>query len=426
MRLKFLAVPLGIGCLALSALIAAPTAQAQAGPVTEFKVPTAASGLGGITTGPDGALWFVETTANKIGRMTTSGAVTEYPIPIAGSKPLNIVAGPDGALWFTMSNVNMIGRVTTAGKFSQITIPSANTSPTAITYARADGNLWFSEAATGKVAKLTTKGVITEYSPIGVANQALVSLVPGPLGTVWYADTSDHVGYERLDGNGSGYATSATGAAPSSVAIGDDGAIWYTEPGTTNLARKADLFATATEYSTFYPAANLIAGPDRGLWFTMPANNYVGRMSTAGIYTDLIAMPTASSAPTGITGGPDGNVWVTETNGNKVARILTNDVTATPKAPTAVVLVAYQAVVAKTKVTVNYALTGTVALSLSVKNSNGQSAVVATGKGKTGTGSIAWNRKFKGKTAPKGKYTLTLTAAAGGKSASSKLVVTLK
>ena len=35
----------------------------------------------GIASGPDGALWFTELAANRIGRITTSGSLTEYPVP---------------------------------------------------------------------------------------------------------------------------------------------------------------------------------------------------------------------------------------------------------------------------------------------------------------------------------------------------------
>jgi streptogramin lyase len=41
--------------------------------ITEFTIPTANSGPNGITAGPDGALWFTEAAANKIGRITTAG-----------------------------------------------------------------------------------------------------------------------------------------------------------------------------------------------------------------------------------------------------------------------------------------------------------------------------------------------------------------
>jgi virginiamycin B lyase len=64
-----------------------------------------------IVSGPDGALWFTEGTANKIARITTSGAVTEYPIPTASSTALSIASGPDGSLWFTEFDGNNIGRL---------------------------------------------------------------------------------------------------------------------------------------------------------------------------------------------------------------------------------------------------------------------------------------------------------------------------
>jgi streptogramin lyase len=67
--------------------------------------------LGGITTGPDGALWF--STANvAVGRVTTTGTFTFYPFPPNthfdnGSSSLSlgqlkgIVKGADGTLWLT-------------------------------------------------------------------------------------------------------------------------------------------------------------------------------------------------------------------------------------------------------------------------------------------------------------------------------------
>ena len=66
-----------------------------------YPVPTAGSYPGGITAGPDGALWFTEFSGNKIGRITTAGAITEHAVPTAGSDPEDITTGPDGALWFT-------------------------------------------------------------------------------------------------------------------------------------------------------------------------------------------------------------------------------------------------------------------------------------------------------------------------------------
>src|SRR5947209_2712050 len=71
------------------------------GGITEYLVPTAGSQPAQITAGPDGALWFTESTANKLGRITTSGTFTEYAVPTANAGPAGITVGPDGALWFT-------------------------------------------------------------------------------------------------------------------------------------------------------------------------------------------------------------------------------------------------------------------------------------------------------------------------------------
>ena len=48
----------------------------------------------GITTGPDGNLWFTEFAASKIGRITPTGTITEFPIPTAEQRPVRDHGGP--------------------------------------------------------------------------------------------------------------------------------------------------------------------------------------------------------------------------------------------------------------------------------------------------------------------------------------------
>src|SRR5260370_769374 len=63
-----------------------------------------------MAAGRDGNLWFTESGANKIGRITPAGAVTEFAVPTGNSQPEGITAGPDGSIWFTESNASKIGR----------------------------------------------------------------------------------------------------------------------------------------------------------------------------------------------------------------------------------------------------------------------------------------------------------------------------
>ena len=45
----------------------------------------------------------------EIGRITTGGVITEFATPTAG--PVGITSGPDGNLWFTEQGGNKIGQV---------------------------------------------------------------------------------------------------------------------------------------------------------------------------------------------------------------------------------------------------------------------------------------------------------------------------
>ena len=108
-----------------------------------------------IAAGPDGGIWFTDTGANRVARLSPDGAtLVGYPVPTAAAFPYDIVAGPDGNLWFTMRDANKIGFITTAGEISEICIPTAASGPTSIA-AGPDGNIWFTETASGKIGRVT-------------------------------------------------------------------------------------------------------------------------------------------------------------------------------------------------------------------------------------------------------------------------------
>jgi virginiamycin B lyase len=65
----------------------------------------------GIVVGKDSALWFAEYNGNKIGRITVSGALTEYPMPTAASGIEAIGVGPDGSIWVTESLAGKVARL---------------------------------------------------------------------------------------------------------------------------------------------------------------------------------------------------------------------------------------------------------------------------------------------------------------------------
>ena len=137
------------------------------GVIQEFN---GASGSSNIVVGADGNLWFTGSSEDTIGRITPSGEVTKYPLA-PNSLPTGITSGPDGALWFTEQITNRIGRITTDGSLSVFPVPTDGGGPTGITKGP-DGNLWFLEAAANKVARMTPAGAVTEY-PIPIQRAKL-------------------------------------------------------------------------------------------------------------------------------------------------------------------------------------------------------------------------------------------------------------
>ena len=134
--------------------------------LTEFTAGlTASSEPSSITKGPDGALWFTETAAGMIGRITTSGDITEFSSGLSGSgEPKDIVTGPDGNLWFTLNaGQGGIGRITPDGDVTEFSYGlTMNSEPLGIA-AGPDGNLWFTQSAQPAIGRITTDGHITEY-----------------------------------------------------------------------------------------------------------------------------------------------------------------------------------------------------------------------------------------------------------------------
>jgi virginiamycin B lyase len=148
----------------------------------------------GLAQGPDGALWFTGTNAlnpkSGIGRMTTSGTVTAFigASAVRGAGvlfPAEITTGPDGALWF-LNEDNVVGRVSTQGTITTFSLPP-NLQATGIT-AGPDGALWFGQTA--GVGRITTSGATTFFTVNPNHNlEVLISaLVSGPDGAIWFTD----------------------------------------------------------------------------------------------------------------------------------------------------------------------------------------------------------------------------------------------
>src|SRR3954447_18645299 len=116
----------------LALLVVAPNALATPrASVTAFPLPHGDSRPYDIVAGPDGNLWFTESTNDAIGKITPDGTITEYPlhVPAQDDRPYGIAVGADGALWFTERLSDKIGRLDpTTGHFQEFYTSARNRS----------------------------------------------------------------------------------------------------------------------------------------------------------------------------------------------------------------------------------------------------------------------------------------------------------
>lgn len=282
------------------------------GIITEYSVPTGSSAID-IATGPDGAMWFTEMEAGKIGRITTDGAFQEYAV--SGS-PYIIVTGPDGAMWFTEPDESKIGRITMDRTINEYTIPSN----AYFISAGPNGELWFTEPEGGKIGRITTAGAITEY-PVPSYEGAMTGIAAGSDGAMWFANENNSIiGRITMSGVVTLFSLPSDDGGTLDITAGPDGAMWFTEPKADKIGRIA-MDGTITEYSCDSGSSPtlLTAGPDNAMWFTEPQADKIGRITMDGTITEF---STATGGyPAGIAYGRDGNMWFTEFLANKIGKL---------------------------------------------------------------------------------------------------------
>jgi virginiamycin B lyase len=112
------------------------------GETAAFVVPTRQSGLSDIAIGSDGAVFFLETSANKIGRFA-DGRFEEFNVPTQRAGLTALAVAPDGAVWFTELRGHRLGRLH-RGTITEFDLPRADARPFGITVDAAN-NVWYTD-----------------------------------------------------------------------------------------------------------------------------------------------------------------------------------------------------------------------------------------------------------------------------------------
>ena len=288
----------------------------------------------GIAVGSDHNLWFTELEGNLMGRITVTGTVAQphFPFSINPAGEAWVASGPDGALWVTLSDPigahSKIGRITTGGATTVFPIPG-HSIVNGIA-AGPDGALWFTDRL-GSVDRISITGTVSIFST-GPGTQPY-QITSGPDGNLWFTDFNRRLGKITLSGHITFFTPNIGNGLPDAITTGPDGALWFSVDGQN--ARIGRI--TTAGAITFFPlprpqdsilVQGLVTGPDGNLWFTMndgtTNQGAIGRMTTGGQVSEMIAPPSGRSnpnAPLGLTVGPDKALWFGVNHG-KIGRFV--------------------------------------------------------------------------------------------------------
>lgn len=123
------------------------------GEIAELDPPTRAAQLGDVAVAPDGAVWFLEMQANKIGRFA-NGQFTEFSVPTRSAGLTALAVAPDGAVWFTELRGQRLGRLRD-GVITEYPLPRRDARPFGIAVDGA-GNVWYTDL-TGRLGRLAAE-----------------------------------------------------------------------------------------------------------------------------------------------------------------------------------------------------------------------------------------------------------------------------
>lgn len=203
-------LPLLAVLVAVGAVLVPATAMAGHPPPPHVELSHLRQGteIQALAVGPENYLWFAginrgETPSNIVGRISPGGAAEEHAIP-ATAETLGVgglTRGPEGNMWFTEPAANRIERVGPAGHAEGFPVPTAGSLPTGIVSAPG-GFLWVTMEGTGKVAKVDPIGHVVESALNAGARPAALAL--GPDSALWVVETeAATLGRVGLDGSAS-------------------------------------------------------------------------------------------------------------------------------------------------------------------------------------------------------------------------------
>ena len=234
------------------------------------------------------------------------GWFVEYRMPQPLDTPTAIAAAADGTIWFTIDLAAAIGRVRT-GQLERLPLRSNNVEPIGLGVGP-DGSAWYTDNSARGISRITPAGEISSF-PLGTPIVRLGRLAVAPQGAVWFAEATGYSITRLEDGEITRHVFESPRGDPYGVAVAADGTVW----ATLRLGNQLLHIANNGEIRVFdLPKAaaapsDIATGPDGSVWFIELRENRIGRLKD-DVFEDY-AVPGNNPTLTGLAVAEDGAVW---------------------------------------------------------------------------------------------------------------------
>jgi len=287
--------------------------------VTRKAVAVLCLGLAGVIAGVAVSRAAIRRSTSGTGKaQELKVTIKEWAVPTKGAHPHDPAVGADGALWFTEQMANKIGRLNPkTGEFKEYPLKVTNSGPHGLVEDR-EGNIWFTANFAGYVGKLDPRtGEVAAYKmPVDKADDPH-SLIFDGNGTLWFTlQGANMVG--RLDpktGKIELKDVPTESALPYGIQMSSKGVPFFCELGTHKIGSIDPKTMAIRDYdlpAEVRPRRLAIDAQDR-VYFSDFKSGHLGRLDPATGAAKLWDSPGgAESNPYGITITPDGMVWYSE------------------------------------------------------------------------------------------------------------------
>lgn len=335
------------------------TYEKQSSFIKEFAVPFEELGLRGITTDPQGNVWFYHSTnmtSTLVSFNLSKSEFTKFPVEgetVADNPIINLASAQiafdskRNAVWFTDARTNSIGKLDVAsGQVDLFQIPVDKAGPMGITLSPDGNSVWFAEITGNKIASIDAESMkITEYSTGEDSGPTLLTFDDG--GILWvtlsFSNSVLRVDPQALSSNNPSSAMAELKLSgkdtfsPFGIAV-SGGKVYVSDHGSSRVTVSDAAFVNYISYwtspSIAFPAtlpSQVVADGHGNTYFPQHGGNRISVIDGTGVMTEY-EIPTGPLATAVfIAASDDGKVWFTEWASNKISYLDTAmQVTFTP------------------------------------------------------------------------------------------------